>query len=62
MSKGSQKRRRDVDEKTYSANWDLIFGILHDDTLRRGRDGIPPSLELVWDESDPTSGNRPSER
>ena len=62
MSKGSKQRRRDVNEETYTANWDRVFGILHHDSLRRGGDGIPLELEPVWDESDPTCGNRPSER
>ena len=50
MSKGSQRRARDVNEKLFNANWDLVFSELCN---RPVRDGVIQDEEL-WDEPEET--------
>ena len=49
MSKGDKRREKKVDDETYEANWERIFGIF-------GMD------KEEWDDDYEPPGNVPSER
>ena len=60
MSKGSKRRARAVNEELFSANWDDIFDILHNDSLSGRRIGVQDKIKHIRDESDITPGDRTS--
>ena len=57
MSKGSKRRARAVNEELFSANWDDIFDILHNDSLSGRRSGVQDKIKHIRDEPDNTLGD-----